>query len=57
MLYRDGEFTPLPLSRVKATVADLSLSKDTLLFDNTVTTLGDLRSNWVVPAYDSWLVK
>lgn len=56
-LHHEGNFTVMPLTRVKASIADLSMPRETLLFDNTVTTLGDLRSRWLIPAYDSWLVK
>lgn len=30
------------------------ISSNTLVFNNLVTTLGDMKSNWLVPAKDSW---
>jgi hypothetical protein len=56
-LYYDGVFTVMSLSRLKASIADHSMPGDALLFDNSITTLGDLRKCWVVPVYDSWVVK
>jgi len=57
MLHYEGNFTVMPLSRLRKSIEDRSMPGDALLFDNTVTTLGDLRSRWLVPAYDSWVVK
>ena len=56
-LFHDGAFTQMPVSRLKAAMADYSMPGDALLFDNSINTLGDLRSRWVVPVYDSWVVK
>jgi hypothetical protein len=56
-LYHEGHFSAMPLSRVKASIGDHSMPGEAMLFDNSLTTLGDLRKCWVVPVYDSWVVK
>jgi hypothetical protein len=56
-VHHDGNFVHMPLNALKQAVAEGSLPHETMLFDNTMTTLGELRTNWLVPVYQSWLTK
>lgn len=56
-VHHDGNIVSMPLNNLKTAVSEASLPQETLLFDNTITTLGDLRANWLVPVYTSWLTK
>ncbi|HZG00750.1 MAG TPA: hypothetical protein VEY71_07095 [Chitinophagales bacterium] len=56
-VHHEGNLVLMPLNNLKQAVRDASLPQDALLFDNTVTTLGDLRSNWITPVYTSWIAK
>jgi hypothetical protein len=33
------------------------IEKDTLTFNNAVTTLGEMKTDWQIPAGESWLAK
>lgn len=57
VVHHDGNIVAMPLNNLKLAVSEASLPQDALLFDNSITTLGDLRTNWLVPVYTSWLTK
>jgi hypothetical protein len=50
-----GEPQMLPLSQVQYAIEKGYIDGDTLLFNNTVATKGELMNNWLVPVKDSWL--
>lgn len=55
--YRDdgGEIRHLPRHRFAELAAAGSLTLDTVVFDNTITRVGDVRSGrWELPAADAW---
>jgi hypothetical protein len=45
----------LPLGQVQYAIDKGYINGDTLLFNNTVATKGELFSNWLIPLKDSWL--
>jgi len=45
----------LPLSKVKDALETGLLNEDTPYFNNTVLTLSELGSGWIIPVKDSWL--
>ncbi|HZE84353.1 MAG TPA: hypothetical protein VE035_08585 [Puia sp.] len=45
----------LPLSKVKAALETGLLDEDTPYFNNTVLTLSELGSKWIIPVKESWL--
>lgn len=56
-VHHDGNIVCMPLNNLRMAVSEASLPQEALLFDNSITTLGELRSNWLVPVYTSWLTK
>ena len=54
--YRDGgEIRHVPRHRFAALAASGSVTLDTIVFDNTITRVGDVRSGrWERPAADAW---
>jgi hypothetical protein len=59
VLYREGELIErVSRERFAELVASGTVSLNTLVFDNTLTRVGDLRSGrWEVPAADTWHAK
>ncbi len=51
----DGDVKMLALNELKVAVTDGRLTPETTVFNNLVTTLGEFRKNWRVPARESWL--
>ncbi|MBL0359032.1 MAG: hypothetical protein IPP72_20175 [Chitinophagaceae bacterium] len=47
----------LPLSQLHYAAGNNFITADTLYFNNTVLTKGELISNWIVPVQKSWLAK
>ncbi len=45
----------ISLSQLKTSVQEAVLKGDNLFFNNTVTTLHELRDSWILPAGNSWL--
>lgn len=45
----------IPLSQVKYALEHGFLHKDTLYFNNTISTKKELEENWLIPVKDSWL--
>lgn len=56
-ILHDGNISVMPVNQLKQSVQDKALPSEACLFDNTITTLGQLRTQWLVPVYDSWLAK
>jgi hypothetical protein len=52
---QDGKVVAIPLKAVKEEVSAGSLTPDTLYFDNTVSTAGQLQQAWPRPAKETWL--
>lgn len=50
-----SEIILFPLGRLKEKFADGTLNRDTLTFNNLVTTKSDLEDHWLQPAVKSWL--
>ena len=48
-------FITLPLSEVKQNFLNGILTEDTLTFNNLVKTRGELETEWLVPARDTWV--
>ena len=42
------------LSDFRKMAKDKAVSKNTIVFNNLVTTIGDFNENWEVPASESW---
>lgn len=59
VLYREGEgIERVSRERFAELVASGTVSLNTLVFDNTLTRVGDVRSGrWEVPASDAWHAK
>jgi hypothetical protein len=51
------EMVRIPLSKLTAAISENKINPDTLYFNNMVQTLADLKTNWQVPAGNSWLSK
>ncbi|WP_044212126.1 hypothetical protein [Flammeovirga sp. OC4] len=49
------EVATFKMTEAKGMVTEGKLQPSTLIFDNTIQTLGDFRSRWIVEASDSWL--
>ena len=50
-----GEIRHVPRHRFAALAASGSVTLDTIVFDNTITSVGDVRSGrWERPAADAW---
>ena len=49
------EIRIFPMSQLKTAVQEGVLFPDSLFFNNSVTTLAEMRSGWVLPASQSWL--
>jgi hypothetical protein len=47
----------LPLSQLNYGIENNFITADTLYFDNTIQTKGDLMNRWIIPVKDSWLGK
>jgi hypothetical protein len=45
----------LPLSQLAFAASDGFIRRDTLYFNNTITTKSALETNWIIPVKDSWL--
>ncbi|WP_375419433.1 hypothetical protein [uncultured Hymenobacter sp.] len=53
----DGAVRLLDRRELRAAVAAGELSAESLYFDNTITTVGQLRATWPAPAGQTWLRK
>jgi hypothetical protein len=51
----NDEIKTFPLARLTAAVREGLVSRGDLFFNNTVTTLNELRQGWILPADQSWL--
>ena len=54
---QDGEIQVAKSAEIKQLSAEGKLTKDTLVFDNLVSNIGQLKSEWVKPAAGLWLNK
>lgn len=53
--YKQGDFIAhKPLIDFKKMVKQNAVSKNTIVFNNLVTSIADFKQNWEVPASDSW---
>ena len=53
--YKQGEFIAYKsLSDFRKMAKDKAVSKNTIVFNNLVNTIAELRDNWEVPAHQSW---
>ena len=53
--YKQGEFIAYKqLSDFKKMAKDRAISKNTIVFNNLVSTKGEFEDQWEVPAKDSW---
>lgn len=50
----DTEIKIIPHNTVKSTIDSGEISKDTIIFNNTVTSVADLQENWQQAAKNSW---
>jgi len=50
-----GKSEMLPYNQVQYAIDKGYINKDTLIFNNVVNTLGELKSKWMVPLSESWL--
>lgn len=58
VIYRDETnnlVVSCTISELKEMVADHDFPKNTPIFDNSIQTLGQLRTQWEVPAINSWI--
>lgn len=51
------ELTLVPLANFDAEVAKGSITPDTFVYDNTVTTVADFKKRWFGPAKNTWLAR
>lgn len=56
LLY-DDEVHLVPLTDIKSHITEGRIAADTLMFNNLVSTKGNLKEQWIVPAQDSWLAR
>ena len=47
----------LPLSQLQYAIQNKFISRNTLYFNNTITTRAELISKWIIPAGETWLSK
>ncbi len=52
---KDGEVSLVVFNQVKQLVDDKEITPDSLVYNNTVTTVGDWKKGWKVAAKDSWV--
>ena len=60
VVYRDENnnlVVSCSIAELKQMIAELDFPINTPVFDNTVQTLGQLRTNWEVPAKQSWIAR
>ncbi|HEX2095084.1 MAG TPA: hypothetical protein VHG28_21975 [Longimicrobiaceae bacterium] len=50
----DGEVRSVTRAEFRALVREGEVGEDTVVFNNTVATTGELRTDWEVPMRDSW---
>jgi hypothetical protein len=54
--YVDGDaIKQVPFPAIKEKVNDGTLNKESIIFNNMVTDLGSFKSQWKIPAKDSWM--
>ncbi len=53
--YKNNKVETLPYQQVEYALQNKLITSDTLYFNNTVSTLKDLRQNWLIPVSKSWL--
>lgn len=54
---QNSELQVVHQSKIKELLSAHLISKDTLIFDNTITSSNDLSSSWKVPLSQTWLSK
>lgn len=47
----------VPMTQLEYAFSNKFLDGSTLYFNNTIQTLGQLKSNWLIPVKDSWLAR
>lgn len=52
---KDNEVTVIPMKTIKEAAATGVVTAETLYFDNTIATVGQLQQNWPQPAKATWL--
>jgi len=53
--YKQGDYIAYkPLSNFRKMAKDKAVSKNTIVFNNLVTNIAELKENWEVPASESW---
>ncbi|MFV0237536.1 MAG: ABC transporter ATPase [Flavobacteriales bacterium] len=50
-----GTIKTLPLKEFKTAVKEGHISSDTIIFDNTISSLEELNNQWEIPIKNSWL--
>jgi hypothetical protein len=51
----DGQITIYPFNAIKAKVSEGAIKPDMIVFNNTVQSLGEWKSNWKQVASESWM--
>ncbi len=51
----DDEIVQYTLKEIPEKVNSGEITPDTLVFNNLIQTVGELRDNWLIPARDSWM--
>ena len=54
---KDGKVSLLPLPALQEKVNEGAIAPETLFFNNTVPDLSALKSGWIIPVKESWLMK
>ena len=51
----NGEIEVLPLNKIKSTIEAGTITPETIVFNNSVTTWKEFQENWRIPAKNSWM--
>ena len=51
----DDQVALFPFNTLKSRVQENLISPSTMIFDNTVKNIGELRAKWLVPSQSSWV--
>jgi len=54
---KNGQVSLVSLPALQEKVNDGEIAPETLFFNNTVPNLSSLKSEWIVPVRESWLMK
>ncbi len=54
-LFKEGGLVTVPVAKLKEHIKAGEIASRTLLFDNTIQTLSELRERWPAPAEETWL--